>query len=355
MAQTIKRNPYLQPWSISADDFPASGFASDQLEHLLGYAVLAPSTHNTQPWLFRINAMDVELFADRRRVLRVVDPDDRELIMSCGAALFNLRVAAEYFGHLYKLELLPEETNPDLLARFQLGLQGETSSENIMLFQAIPKRRTNREPFVDTPVPEALLGALTAAAQEEGAWFQAVEGEEARNAVADLVAEADRLQWADKHFRAELARWVRPSPDEARDGLPVGGFGVKDWLAFAGPALIRTFDRGGGVAARDRDLAVHSPTLAALGTETDDVADWLRAGQALQRVLLTAQSGDISGSFLNQPIEVPEVRLRLAEILGRGGSPQILLRLGSGPQIAPTPRRSVRTVLLRQSGGHAQR
>ncbi|MHB8520346.1 MAG: hypothetical protein ACYDH9_06275 [Limisphaerales bacterium] len=54
---TLCINPHLQPWSISADDFPASSFASDQLEHLLGYAVLAPSTHNTQPWLFRINAM----------------------------------------------------------------------------------------------------------------------------------------------------------------------------------------------------------------------------------------------------------------------------------------------------------
>jgi nitroreductase len=79
-------NPHLEPWNISADNFPTESFASDQLESLIGYAILAPSSHNSQPWLFRINAMDLELFADRRRALPVVDPQQRELTISCGAA-----------------------------------------------------------------------------------------------------------------------------------------------------------------------------------------------------------------------------------------------------------------------------
>ena len=348
----MKLNPHLQAWSIATEGFPASAFASDQLEFLLGYAVLAPSPQNTQPWLFRINAMDVEVFADRRRALPVTDPAHRELTLSGGSAVFNLRVAAEYFGHRYQVELLPQDSNPDLLARMNLGLQGETSSENILLFQAITQRRTNREPFTDMPVPESLLDALAGAAQAEGAWLHRVEGEGARNAVADLVAEADRAQWADRTFRAELARWVRPKPEESNDGLPVERFGVKDWLAFAGPALIRTFNRGGGVAARDRDIALHSPTLAVLGTETDDARAWLCAGQALQRVLLTARSDAVWASFLNQPLEIPELRIRLAEMLGRGGYPQVLMRLGHGPDIAPTPRRSVRTMLVRHTANH---
>lgn len=100
-------NPHLVPWKVSADDFPADGYASDQLEFLLAYAVLAPSNHNTQPWRFRVNASNVELLADRHRAIRAIDPYDRELTLSCGAALYNLRVAAEYFGHRYSVELLP--------------------------------------------------------------------------------------------------------------------------------------------------------------------------------------------------------------------------------------------------------
>jgi nitroreductase len=334
------------PWTFSADDFPEDGFAADQLEFLLRYAILAPSNHNTQPWLFKINAMDVELFADRRRGLRVVDPQGRELTMSGGAALFNLRVAAEYFGHQYRVESLPDLAHPDLLARFHLGLRSETGGEDVLLFHAIPQRRTNRQPMRDQTVPSEVLEELEDAAEKEGAWLQLVLGDENCNAVADLVAEGDRRQWADRPFRQELANWVRTKPAEHTDGLPAQAAGVQDWLSFAGPTIIRSFDRGGGQAARDREIALHSPMLAVLGTDTDDVAAWLKAGQALQHVLLLARTEELWASFLNQPIEVDDLRPRLAEVLGRAGYPQLLLRLGYGPDVAPTARRPVREMLI---------
>jgi nitroreductase len=345
-------NPHLQVWNISPDDFPEDGFAADQIEFLLGYAVLAPSSHNTQPWLFRINAMDVDLFADRRWATRVVDPYDRELTISCGAALFNLRVAAEYFGHEHKVELFPDAGEPNLLARFHLGLRTKTGSEDVLLFHAITQRRTNRKPFRPDPIPEAVLVELIEAAQAHGAWLQFVTTDEARNALADLTAEADRAQWADKAFRHELANWVRTKPELARDGLPVHNLGVKDWLAFAGPAIIRTFDRGEGQAARDRDIALYSPALAVLGTDTDDPQAWMAAGQALQCVLLHARSEDLWASFLSQAVEVPHLRAPLAETVGRTSFPQAVLRFGYGDGVEPTPRRGVREVLLKQVRVH---
>jgi nitroreductase len=337
---------YLEPWNRSADDFPAGSFASDQLEFLLGYAILAPSTHNTQPWLFRINAMDVELFADRRRTLNVVDPEGRELILSCGAALLNLQIAAEYFGHTYRVEVLPEPAQPDLLARFHLGLEGETRGEDIVLFHAITQRHTSRQAFEDRAVPEELLRAFEVAANEYGAWLQIIREEPLRQAVADLVAEGDRQQWANKAFRAEVALWARAKPEAHGDGLPMTLAGVKDWLTFAGPSLIRTFDRGGGQAASDRDIALRSPVLAVLGTSTEDIPGWLSGGQALQRVLLGAQAEEVRASILNQPIEIPELRAKLVETLKCPGYPQVLLRIGYGPEAPPTPRRSVRDVLI---------
>jgi len=344
-------NPHFKPWSITPEGFPADAFAADQLEYLLGYAVLAPSTHNTQPWLFRINAMDVDIYADWSKRLRVVDPHGRELVMSCGAALYNLRLAAEYFERAYRIEVFPDSEQPSLVARFHLGLQAETSSEDLLLFQAITQRHTNRSPFRPDAVPQESVTTWVAAAEQEHAWFMVADTEDSRAALADLVAEADRRQWADRHFREELTSWLRTKPEEARDGMPVQDLGIKDWLSFAGPSLMRTFDRGKGHAAHDRDIAVHSPMLAVLGTEEDNPAAWLAAGQALQSVLLRARSEGIWASFLCQPLEVPELREQVAGLCNRS-HPQVLLRLGYGEEAAPTPRRPVRSLLLKQAPQH---
>ena len=344
-------NPPLQPWSISPEAFPADGFAADQLEFMLGYAILAPSTHNTQPWQFRINAMDVEIFADWSRRLAVVDPHGRELVMSCGAALFNLRVAAEYFEKGWRLEPLPDPSQPALLARFHLGQQAETSSEDVLLFHAVTQRHTNRGPFQLDPLPDELIGNCVTTAQQEGAWFMLADTDDTREALADLVAEADRQQWAQHAFRQELAGWLRTHPDTCADGIPVHHLGVQDWLSFAGPSLIRTFDRGKGQAARDREIALHSPALVVLGTEQDDPAAWLAAGQALQAVLLRARSEEVWASFLCQPLEVPEIREQVAAMCGMP-NPQVILRMGYSTTADPTPRRGIRSVLLPQHEAH---
>ncbi len=340
-------NPHLAPWNISADDFPTDSYTSDQLDFLLGYAVLAPSNHNTQPWLFKINVSNVEIYADRTRAVRAIDPYDRELTLSCGAALFNLRVAAEYFGLQYRVELWPEPNDPNLTARLHLGLRGETSTEDILLFQAITQRRTNRQPFRPDPVPEAILTELADAAGREGAWLIPIQDDTARQSMAELVAEADRRQWASRAFRQELAAWMRTDPAHRADGIPVHDLGIKDWLSFAGPSLVRTFNLGKGQAAHDLDIVRHSPTLLLLGTNTDDPLAWMQAGQALESVLLHAQSDGVSVSHLNQPIEVGELRPQVAAAAGVGGCPQILLRVGYGEPVPPTPRRKAHDLLIR--------
>src|ERR1044071_2504628 len=124
-------NSPLEVWNISADDFPADGNSEEKLWFLVRYAVLAPSTHNTQPWRFRIHGNVVELYADFARALPVVDPQYRELIMSCGAALLHLRIAIRYFGHAYTVERLPDPDDPALLARVHLGFKCDTNAEDI--------------------------------------------------------------------------------------------------------------------------------------------------------------------------------------------------------------------------------
>ena len=333
------------PWSISAEHFPADGATLDKWKFFLRYAVLAPSSHNSQPWLFHVRRNTLELYADRRRACPVVDPGDRELIMSCGCALFHLRCAMRHFGYLGPVEIFPDR-DPDLVARVALGTQDETDVEESMLFYAIPKRRTNRQPFSDDPVPGSLLVNLQRAAAAEGAWLRFLHDQETKYAFANLVAEGDRIQWANKAFRLELSRWLHSNHSSSRDGVPGYAAGIDDLLSNTGPIVVRTFDMGEGQAARDHEVATGSPVLTLLGTDDDKARNWVASGQALARVLLRARVEDVWASFLNQPIEVLELRTKLQSVTGHAGFPQAVLRLGFGENVKPTPRREVEEVLI---------
>jgi Nitroreductase family len=325
------------PWAVSKIDIPSNASPADSLRWAVSYAILAPSGHNTQPWRFRIAGDRVEVYADRTRALAVVDPDDRELTIGCGAALLHLRLALEHLGVVPEVSILPDGEEADLLARVRLGPHFPAPPEEEALFAAIPLRRTNRQPFDDRPIPGRLLPALVAATAGEGVWLRAVEGE-TRHAVAELVEEGDRIQWTDKHFRRELAAWLHPS--HRGDGMHAF------YRHGLGPVVVRTLDLGKSMGHKDRELAEQAPLLVVLGTDGDTPSDWLAVGQALARVLLRARVDGIDASYLHQPIQVAELRPRLAAAIGATGHPQLMLRLGYGPEVEPSPRRPLETVLI---------
>ncbi|MFM9996180.1 MAG: Acg family FMN-binding oxidoreductase [Phycisphaerales bacterium] len=341
----------LEPWRIAATSFPGHDAPPEaRLRFMIGYAILAPSGHNAQPWLFRIAGDHLELLADRTRALPVVDPHDRALTIACGSALFNLRVAARHFGYQVGVELLPDPARHDLLARVALGERKTSNHAENTLFVAIPNRRTSRVPFERTTVDKKVIERLEAGAAAEGAWFRVVKERHDRHTVADLIADGDRMQFADKRFRRELASWLHSNRSHTHDGMPGYALGHGDLVSMIEPLVIRTFDVGKGVGAKDRDLAEHSPVLAVISTSGDGPADWLRAGQALEHVLLEATAAGLTASFLNQPIEVETLRPRLAKLVERAGDaslgfPQVLLRMGRAPEVKPMPRRAVSEVV----------
>jgi nitroreductase len=336
-----------QPWNTREEDFPANGTETEQLRFLVRYAVLAPSGHNTQPWLFRVEEGRLDLLADRRRALAVVDPNDRELTVSCGAALAQLAVAARYFGRVLDIDNTPEAPDPDCLARARLGARAAATAQERTLFAAIPRRRTIRRGYDDRPLSDVLAQACVAAAAGQGAQLTLIADAQRRARVADLVAEGDRIQFADPRFRRELAAWVRSRRSQRREGISGEAFGMPDVLSFLGAAVVRTFDIGKGVAAGDRQkVMAPSAVLAVLGTAGDAVSDWLRAGRALSHVLLTLTCAGASAAYLNQPIEVAALRPRLREALALDGCPQLLMRLGYAPAGRPAVRRPLADVLL---------
>lgn len=303
-------------------------------ERLLEAAVRAPSSHNTQPWLFRTHGDTVELFADRTRALPVNDPFDRELTISCGAALFNLRVAAAHQGLAAEVALDPGG-HEDLLARVLLR-DGPVDEELARLQPAIRARHTTRQAFKDVPLPAGLPKALIAAAGAEGAGLRPLDGT-VREQVASLVSDGDRMQFDDPRWRRELASWMHSR--RRGDGLAMAAA-----VAPISRLMVRHFDLGSRVGEADEKLALQAPWVAALTTEQDDTGAWLRAGQALERALLVAASRGVQAGYLNQPCQIEQLRPRLAELAGR--FPQIVLRLGEpAEEPRPAPRRAVSDVL----------
>ena len=160
---------------------------------LIGAAVLAPSSHNTQPWLFRVRSTRIDLLADRTRALPVNDPYDRELTISCSCALFNLRVAAAH-ANLAATRYGPfDPTDPDCLAALELAPATAPDTVLAPLFEAMATRRTYRKTFSAHPVAASVLASLAEVASQEGAWLHLLDSAEQRMQAVELVAEGDEM------------------------------------------------------------------------------------------------------------------------------------------------------------------
>lgn len=332
-------HPNPRDWLLATSD-------SERLRAALRYAIFAPSGHNTQPWLFRHEGDRALLFADRRRALPVVDPHDRALVISCGAALGMLRAALRHFGHEGEIELLPPGSDPDLLARVGLGASHEATPRDHTRFEAITRRRTTRLRFEPAALPAGLAQEMAETGAADGVILQLIEEPQAKAAIAALVAEGDRAQFADPRFRRELGAWVHSRRAASRDGISGAAFGMPDLLSPVGSLVVRTFDMGEGIAAKDQEIAGGSPALLLVATPGDQPRDWLLAGMAHAEALLAVTAAGLTAAYLNQPVEVDALRPRLRDAAGLAGHPQLLLRLGRGPAIPPAVRRPLEEVLV---------
>ncbi|MEW2632980.1 nitroreductase family protein [Streptomyces sp. NPDC048389] len=306
-------------------------------------ATRAPSMHNAQPWRFHYAEADgvLSLRIDPSRRMPHTDPSSRGLHLGCGAALFNLRVAAARAGWEPRVRLLPDTADPEALAVITFVENGERD-DIADLYPAIGRRRTSREPFRDEAVPEALLDGLRGAALSEGARLD-LPGEWQIQAVLDLVRDAEQAEQLSPAVLEEIARWAVGADSTSTEGIPLHALGPR---RYDGRAPVRDFAVGRRVEGRGSAVFEQAPCLAVLGTREDTSEDWLRAGQAMERVLLQATRDGLATSLNSQALEWPELRWALRDPVSATGYPQMVIRLGYGPQAPATPRRSVSDVLV---------
>jgi hypothetical protein len=294
----------------------------------------------------RISPGGISVYADRSRQLNVLDPTSRQLTISCGCALFNARTSLAADGYETFVERLPSREKPDLLAVIAAAETGRVDLDIAELDALIPQRHTNRRRFDDTPVDEEALDVVTRAVAAEGAQLVLVHNLDQRLTVTRLAQDADEIENLNPSYRAEIRAWTTDDPGRL-DGVPNSVVPGTDGAAHD-DVPIRHFATLSGALPADTHSS-RNQTLALLCTDTDHPADWLRAGEALERALLEITRQGYVASPLTQLTEVPSTRIALRSELGIHGFPHVLLRIGRAPATPATRRRRLIDVLDEES------
>jgi len=314
-------------------------YDNTDLQRAATAAIRAPSMHNSQPWHFRLRNGTVEVLADRSRQLATADTTGWALRIACGAATFNARLALATNSTPAIVQFRPDDHDTDLIARLTPDARRPASYTETDLYAAVEHRRSHRLPFWPDPVPPEVRQRLIEAARAESCWLDLLVGMTALTGFAEIAQSADRVLRRDEHYQAELSTWVHAEPSP--DGIPVtAGAPTAEPQDLLPQRPISTRTRAPG---RDYEP---EPLIAILGTPADRAYDQFIAGQAMQRVLLTATDASLATSIISQPIEVPAAREQLRRSLNRTGTPQIALRIGYGHPGTPTPRRPLTEVIV---------
>lgn len=327
------------PWAVSFQDFPSMYPVQLQLKYLLRFAILAPSTKNTQPWRFSIGENTVGVFADLTRWQPVSDSERRELYISLGCALENLLAAGEQFGFRCEVRYFPQPSNEELAATVTFERGGNPPATRAgTLLHGIIARYTERGAYRDEPIAEELRSRLLDSARVPDLRVDLTDNFLVRSRVVELNLHADEMEFADPSFRKELGYWVGQ-----------GAFGTPRLLARPLGFLLKHFNLGQLVGNRNAVILYSAPLIGMISARKDDRTSQLRAGQALERLWLHATQLGMALQPMSQALEIPSLRTELARVISeRGWIPEQVFRIGypTYPDQKHTPRRSLDQVLL---------
>jgi nitroreductase len=322
-----------EAWNIKESDFPINGTSEDKALFLANYAVLAPSTHNSQPWKFNISENEIKIFPDKSRRLQVADAYQRELFISLGSALENLLVAAEHFGYGYNVTYITGETDPAIIVELAPG----PSSSNSRLFKAIPSRQTSGEPYENRTIKDSDLQILQSINGDWNGTVYLTSDSGIKSDFRDLVVQADQFQYSDPNYKSELGHWLSL-------GM-MGPTGIQAVIAQLGVVFL---DMGSDQAKKDAALVNSTPVLGIIGSDENDRTSQIKAGQAFERLWLEATARGLSVHPMSQVLEVPETEAEMQKSLPTGShylQQAFLLGYSKGEQ-DHTPRRPLQDVLV---------
>jgi len=327
---------------------PEALTADQTAAYLVAAAVWAPSVHNTQPWLFSSDGRELTLYAESSRQLTVADPAGREMLISCGAALFTTRLALRSLGWVPRTAVLPDPADPLLIARLSWRQRAAPARYERLLFGHVMQRRTHRGGFDPLPLATDLLRVLQQGAKRDGAELRIITDEVGRAFLAATVQTAHQALRLSSPHVSELSAWTSPPDSPRPDGLPTTSYPARPTRTFPDfPSRDFAHGHGWGISSSSADTAARSPgVVCLLTTAGDGPADWVNAGQALQRTALTSAAYGVAAALDSQPLELTWLRQLIRSHVRDDSYPQLLIRLGTVAQTAVSVRRPAASVLI---------
>jgi len=296
----------------------------------------APSIHNTQPWRWQLDRGELRLFRDDERHLTATDPHGRQLVISCGAMLHHVRTAFAAAGWHTDVDRFPPSAHPEQLATLTFRPWPDPPPGVRARAQAIEDRRTDRLPL-RTPADLVTLVRTARKLADPHDVALTVLDETAPDRLASAAEHSTALRHYDMPYQAELRWWT--GHDQAPFGVPAHALASEDEASRV-PAG-RAFPAA-GESFRRSDLEDQAALLV-LSTAGDTPYSWLHAGEALSAILLECTAAGLSTCPLTHITEAPTTRQIVANLAGREGVPQVVVRIGAAPDDElhePTPRRT---------------
>lgn len=322
--------PNYQAWEIDFEEFDRQPNQVEQLRFLLKFAVLAPSSHNSQPWKFQITGSKIYLLPDFDRALPHSDQNHRQLFISLGCALENLLVAADYYG--FEASWIYQEANHAIEVSLN-KVREHADNENHLIF-VIPKRHTNRNKYLEKLPDESFLEKLKSYSTPNSKIFF-IKDKEAKNKIAEIVSEALIAAMDDTLFRKELSEYLKPNITNSPIGMPASGFGIPTPVSFVAPTLIRYVNMN--KLSKKQDAALlkeHTPVFGVISTSEDNIKSWIEAGKLYQKVTLSAEQEGLKTAPMAVVIQIGDFYKALQRTLGIIQRPQVFFRIGYSDMIS---------------------
>lgn len=319
----------VAPWDVSAEDYPREGALNERITFLLRYAVLAPSSHNTQPWRFQVDARTVRIFADLSGWLEVADPDKRELYLSLGCAIENLAIAARHFGFEPRVSYgSGAGDDPEAMILLEGDGSGQSEVDPDDLFEAITVRHTNHGSYDGRAIPDRVRERVEMVATETDIQIHLTDDPEVRERVDEWTVRADAMQFADPEWRRELGYW-----------LGQGVFGQGWLLSRVARIAVSWLDLGKATGKKDRQLLDSASLLGVVTGPDRSRLTTLEAGRVFERLFLKATAEGLALQPMNQVLQVEEVRQDFERLLpAEWGRPLLTFRMGHAEPEGHTPR-----------------
>jgi len=340
----IPKTPY-KAWEINEKDYPLNKGLEEKVKFLINYAILAPSSHNTQPWKFEVKENIIKIFPDLKRAVAYSDRFNRELYISLGCSLANILVASNHFNFDTEVKYFSEDDLRNPAISIKLTEKEELKSSIKSLFPFMARRVSNRNFYEEKKVPKNILNNILRFNDEESTKVHLICDTKIKEKIIKAVGRSVLFAFSDKLFKYELSHWVRSNYTKKHDGMPLFGFGIPGIISLFAPYVIKN------MPARlqekmDKDLLLHASVLIVISSE-DCKESWIKVGKIYEYIALASLGRGVSTSPMAGVVEYEETNKKLKEILDIDKRPLFFVRMGyTGKIMHNTPRRNVEEVLL---------